>query len=112
MANVKALGDYPLIYFEALHRALMEQVVVPCESAQDAKNLRSNLYTFRTLLTTWEGEVGDASGVKVSTAYIEEMKAGVMDLALLVDGKSLIIQRKKFFGEDVLRAALEVEDSE
>lgn len=50
MARQKALDKYPAEYLSIFRMANEREVVIACDSARDAKNLRNDLYAFRAVL--------------------------------------------------------------
>ena len=50
MARQKELSKYPTEYGLLFATASKEQVTIPCESKQQADNLRNDLYSYRQVL--------------------------------------------------------------
>lgn len=50
MARQKTLDKYPAEYYSIFRMANEREVVIACDSAQQAKSLRNDLYAFRSVL--------------------------------------------------------------
>lgn len=96
MPRIKPVAEYPEEYFEAFENALkQDEFIIPCDDHNEAKLLRSHLYTFR-------------SAVRGSKGF-EELAEHIDDVQLQIDGTKLILRRKEEYGADIIREALNEE---
>jgi len=93
MPRIKPIDEYPVEYFKLFAKAYDEgEARVPCMEYNDAKAIRSHLYTFRRVLRR--------------TSEYDELAIKADTISLSITPGYLVLTRKKQFAEDKIKEAL------
>lgn len=87
MARLKKLDQYPPEYSILFFEANRKSIVVACDSANQAENLRNDLYAFRKVL--------------YANPYQEELSMKAQNVRLVISGSTLTAEpiRPKQLGD-------------
>lgn len=97
MPRAKQYENYPQGFFELFRRAIKKPITITCESEAAAKNMRGELYVFRSVLYKNAGKA-------------PLLAANATNLQFSIDDNRLTIGPKKITRDSVIEQALKEND--